>query len=255
MATREGGVNRSRIKILPKEPGRCPSQIPVTHKRWIESRTNRQDHEVMDQPLALATIPRSTRGSTRMGERNRTKKQSTQALADRPARRGGPFAQASRTVRPEAADRPRHHRGPSVKAHRTTRSDPRKTDRTPRPGGPSAPPADRPLLKHGPFANWLQQKPKAKPDRKRGRARTRRTHNEHATHGPSATTPRTVRQVRIEQKTPDPESQLPQIIIGFPKQLKLWIQGFGYLKSVTQGCYSPKILPPNSLNHRESQIL
>jgi hypothetical protein len=48
---------------------------------------------------------------------------------------------------------------------------------------------------------------------------------------------------------PDLEGQLPQIIIGFPKRLKLWRQGFGDLKSVTQGC---KILPPNSLNHRES---
>jgi hypothetical protein len=37
--------------------------------------------------------------------------------------------------------------------------------------------------------------------------------------------------------------------------LKLWRQEFGDLKSVTQGCYSPKILPPNSLNHRESRIL
>jgi hypothetical protein len=54
---------------------------------------------------------------------------------------------------------------------------------------------------------------------------------------------------------PDPESQLPQIIIGFPKRLRLWRQGFGDLKSVTQGCYSPKILPPNSLKHRESRIL
>jgi hypothetical protein len=54
---------------------------------------------------------------------------------------------------------------------------------------------------------------------------------------------------------PDLEGQLPQIIIGFPKRLKLWRQGFGDLKSVTQGCYSPKIFPPNSLNHRESRIL
>jgi hypothetical protein len=55
------------------------------------------------------------------------------------------------------------------------------------------------------------------------------------------------------RKTPDLEGQLPQIIIGFPKRLKLWRQGFGDLKSVTQGCYSPKFLPPNSLNHRESR--
>jgi hypothetical protein len=57
MATREGGSEYEPVKILPKEPGLCPSQIPVTHKRWIESHTNRQDHEVMDQPLALGTIP------------------------------------------------------------------------------------------------------------------------------------------------------------------------------------------------------
>jgi hypothetical protein len=79
----------------------------------------------------------------------------------------------SRTVRANTADRPALRRGLSVKAHRTTRSDPRKTDRPPRPGGPSAPPADRPLLKLGPSATRLQQKPKAKPDRKHGRARTR----------------------------------------------------------------------------------
>jgi hypothetical protein len=57
------------------------------------------------------------------------------------------------------------------------------------------------------------------------------------------------------EKQPDHEGQLPQIISGFPKRLKLWRQGFGDLKSVTKGCYSPKILHPNSLNHRESRIL
>jgi hypothetical protein len=51
--------------------------------------------------------------------------------------------------------------------------------------------------------------------------------------GLSAWSSRTVRQVRTEQKTHEPESQLPQIIIGFPKWLKLWRQGFGDLKSVT----------------------
>jgi hypothetical protein len=75
----------------------------------------------MGQPLALGTIPRSTRGSTRKGGRNRTKEQSTQALADRPARRGGPSAQASRTVRPALADRPACSRGPSTPTPRTVR--------------------------------------------------------------------------------------------------------------------------------------
>jgi hypothetical protein len=120
--------------------------------------------------------------------------------ADRPRRPRGLSDLKLRTVRANTADRPALRRGPSVKAHRTTRSDPRKTDRPPRPGGPSAPPTDRPLLELGPSANWLQQKPKAKPDRKQGRARTRRTRHEHATRGPSATTPRTVRAARTEKK-------------------------------------------------------
>jgi hypothetical protein len=98
--------------------------------------------------------------------------------ADRPRRPHGPSGLLSRTIRANTADRPALRRGLSVKAHRTTRSDPRKTDRPPRLGGSSAPPADRPLLKLGPSANRLQQKPKAKPDRKRGRARTRRTRDE-----------------------------------------------------------------------------
>jgi hypothetical protein len=48
------------------------------------------------------------------------------------------------------------------------------------------------------------------------------------------------------KKMLDLEGQLPQIIIGFPKWLKLWRKGFGDLKSITQGCLA---------NHRESRIL
>jgi hypothetical protein len=48
-------------------------------------------------------------------------------------------------------------------------------------------------------------------------------------HGLSAWSSQTVREVQTEQKTHDPESQLPQIITGFPKRLKLWRQGFGDL--------------------------
>jgi hypothetical protein len=98
--------------------------------------------------------------------------------ADRPRRPRGLSDLKPRTVRANTANRPTLRRGPSVKAHRTTRSDPRKTDRPPRPGRPSARVTDRPLLKLGPSANQLQQKPKAKPDRKQGRARTRRTRDE-----------------------------------------------------------------------------
>jgi hypothetical protein len=135
---------------------------------------------------------------------------------------------AARTVRQGPADCPHPcrglsglSRGPSVKANRTTRTDPRKTDRPRRPGGPSARVTDRPLLKLGPSANRLQRKTKTKSDRKQSRGRTRRTREEHCTRGPSAWPSRTVRQVRTELKTLDPESQLPQIIIGFPKRLKL----------------------------------
>jgi hypothetical protein len=70
------------------------------------------------------------------GGRNRNKEQSTQALADCPARRGGPSARATRTVRQCTADCLHRYGGPSglgrglsVKANRTSSSEPRKTDR------------------------------------------------------------------------------------------------------------------------------
>jgi hypothetical protein len=94
-------------------------------------------------------------------------------------------------------------------------------DRPQRPGGPSARVPDRPLLKLGPSANRLQRKPKATADRNE----TKQEHEEHRDElerrGLSASSSRTIRQVRTEQKTHDPESQLLQIIIGFPKWLKL----------------------------------
>jgi hypothetical protein len=57
MATREGGSELDPVKILLKELGLYPRQIPVTHERWIESHTNRQDNKVMDQPQVLGTTP------------------------------------------------------------------------------------------------------------------------------------------------------------------------------------------------------
>jgi hypothetical protein len=67
---------------------------------------------------------------------NRTKEQSSQALADRPARRGGLSARATglsgllpRTVRTRTADRPTLSRGLSEKANRTSSSEPRIMDR------------------------------------------------------------------------------------------------------------------------------
>jgi hypothetical protein len=77
--------------------------------------------------------------------RNRTKKQSSQALADRPARMGGLSARATQTVRQGTADCPHGYgglsglsRGLSDKANRTSSSEPRKTDRPRGARGPSA---------------------------------------------------------------------------------------------------------------------
>jgi hypothetical protein len=90
----------------------------------------------MDQPQVLGTIPWSTRGSTKERRGNRTKEQSSQALADRPARRGGLSARATWTVRQGTADCPHRYTGLSglghrlsVKANRTSRSEPQKMDR------------------------------------------------------------------------------------------------------------------------------
>jgi hypothetical protein len=153
-----------------------------------------------------------------------------------------------RTVCANPADRPTLRRGPSVKSHRTNRSNPRK--RTVRGEHADCPPGTR-----GPSETLSNQNSKSRRIETRGE----QEHEEHQTNscgedrppggrGPSA-------RHGQSRKTPDLEGQLPQIIIGFPKRLKLWRQGFGDLKSVTQGCYSPKILPPNSLKHRESRIL
>jgi hypothetical protein len=149
---------------------------------------------------------------------------------------GGPSGQEGRTVRTDLADRPACCRGLSARTPRTVRpctadrplkrteppEPPEKTERPRRPGGPSARVPDRPLLKLGPSANRLQRKPKAKPDRNK----MKQEHEEHRDKlercGLSAWSSWTVREVRTEQKTHDPESQLPQIIIGFPKQLRLW---------------------------------
>jgi hypothetical protein len=116
-----------------------------------------------------------------------------------------------RIVRKGHADRPARSHGPSVNDNRTTRTDPRKMDHPRRPGGPSARVPDRPLLKLGPSANQLQQKPKTKTDRKQRRARTRRTREEHAARGPSATASRTVCAARTEQKTARPRRTTPPI--------------------------------------------
>jgi hypothetical protein len=160
-----------------------------------------------------------------------------------------------RTIHANPTDRPALRRGPSVKSHRTNRD-------APEPQTVRGEHADCPLGTRGPFAPCCG--PSKTPSNRNSKSRRIETkgeqeHEEHGTNTSGADRPpgRRGPSARLGQsrKTPDLESQLPQIIIGFPKQLKLWRQGFGDLKSVTQGCYSPKILPPNSLKHRESRII
>jgi hypothetical protein len=183
---------------------------------------------------------------------------------------GGLSGQAGRTIRKGRADCPAGYRGLSAPLPRTIRTEPRTVrkrhqnhQRCTANNGPSAgstqtvrqAPADRPPSTRGPSETSSNQNSKTP----RIESEAEQEHEEHATNTRGADRPpgRRGPSARHGQsrKQPDLEGQHPQIIIGFPKQLKLWGQGFGDLKSVTQGCYSPKILPPNSLNHRESRIL
>jgi hypothetical protein len=175
--------------------------------------------------------------------------------ADRPHWSRGPSGLLARTVRANTADRPALRRGPSVKSHRTNRSNLRK--RTVRGEHADCPPGTR-----GPSARCCG--PSETPSNQNSKLRRIKTkgekeHEEHRMNSQPADRPRPTRGPSAprgqSRKLLDLEGQLPQIIIGFPKRLKLWRQEFGDLKSVTQRCYSPKILPPNSLNHRESRIL
>jgi hypothetical protein len=127
----------------------------------------------------------------------------------------GPFGRVPRTVR-TTADGPHPSRGlsglsrgPSVKANRSPSSEPRKTDRPRGARGLSIRHlrAVRPLMRT--VRNNFQPKLKTKTDRKRSRARTRRTRKEHGSRGPSARPSRTVRQARTELKTARPRKSTP----------------------------------------------
>jgi hypothetical protein len=115
------------------------------------------------------------------------------------------------TVRKGHADRPARSHGLSVKSNRTTRTNPRKTDRPRRPGGPSARVPDCPLLKLGPSANRLQRKPKTKPDQTETNQEHEGHHDELPGRGSSVKLPRTVRALRTEQKTARPRRSTPPI--------------------------------------------
>jgi hypothetical protein len=123
---------------------------------------------------------------------------------------------AVRTVRQGTADCPHPCRGlsglssgPSVKANRTSSSEPRKIYRPWGARGLSAthPRTVRPLLRT--VRNFFQPKLKITTDRNERKARTRRTPDELVRRGPSAWTPRTVREARTEQKTARPQRSTP----------------------------------------------
>jgi hypothetical protein len=123
---------------------------------------------------------------------------------------------ATWTVRQCTADCPHGYGGPSgldrglsVKANRTSSSEPRKMDCPRGARGLSArhPRTVRPLLRT--VRNNFQPKLETKTDRKPSRARTRRTREEHAPRGPSASPSRTVRASRTEQKTARPRRSTP----------------------------------------------
>jgi hypothetical protein len=131
--------------------------------------------------------------------------------ADCPQSPRGQSGQVPQTVRKDHTNRPARSHRPFVKANRTTRTDPRKTDRPRRAGGLSARVLDRPLLKLGPSANWLQRKPKTTPDQTETNQEHEEHHDELPGRGPSATPPRTVRALRTEEKTARPRRSTPPI--------------------------------------------
>jgi hypothetical protein len=92
----------------------------------------------------------------------------------------GPSAGSMRTVRQALADRPPCTRGPSAQHTRTVR-------------------------------NFTQPKLETTTNRKQSRARTRRTRDQHARRGPSASPSRTVCPLRTEQKTARPRRSTPPI--------------------------------------------
>jgi hypothetical protein len=172
----------------------------------------------MDKPQVLGTIPWSTRRSTKEGreESNQRTKQPGS---------GGLSGQVGRTVRTGRADCPAGYRGLSAPVPRTVR--PRATDR---PLNSTEPPVENPEKRTvcGEHAdcppdtrglsarhtrtvrNLVQRKLKATTNRKRRRARTRRTHDEHYERGSSARPSRTVLEARTELKIARPrKSTLP----------------------------------------------
>jgi hypothetical protein len=155
----------------------------------------------MDQPQVLGTILEAHAEARKKERRNQTKEQSSQALADRPARRAdclhgprGPSANVPRTVCTGTADCPLKPTEPPV-------VNPEKW--IVRGEHADCPPGTRGLSAQHTrtVRNLAQPKLKNTTDRKRSRARTRRTHDEHCPRGPSATTSRIVRPTWTDPET------------------------------------------------------
>jgi hypothetical protein len=178
--------------------------------------------------------------------------------------------QAGRTVRKGRADCPAGYRGLSAPLSRIVRPEPRTVrkmqqnlQRRTAYNGPSTgstrtvhqAPADCPPGTRGPSETSPNQNSKTP----RIESKAEQEHKEHTTnrHGADRTPGPRGPSARHghSRKLLDPEGQLLQSITGSPKRSKLLRQEFGDMKSVNQGCYTPKISPPNFLNHRETRIL
>jgi hypothetical protein len=172
---------------------------------------------------------------TRKHERGEESNQSTKQIGSGgpSGQEGGPSGQEGRTVRPGGADCPHGPRGPSDCVPRTVRTGTADSSAWSAdwPLKPTEPPeanpekqtvrtehADCPLGTRGLSArhtrtvrNLAQPKLEITTDRKRRRARTRRTRDEHCVRGPSARPSRTVRKARTEPNTARPRESTPPI--------------------------------------------
>jgi hypothetical protein len=175
--------------------------------------------------------------------------------ADCPHRPRGPSYCVPRTVRMGTADRLAEAADCPLKPTELAEANPEK--RTIRGEHADCPPGTRglsaPLLRT--VRNLFQPKLEIKTDRKRSRARTRRTHDEHCLRGPSATTSRTVRPTRTDPETARPQRSTPPIDHRISQTVEaVETRVWGHEKRQPRMLY-PKISPPNFLNHRESRIL
>jgi hypothetical protein len=152
---------------------------------------------------------------------------------------GGLSGQAGRTVRKGRADCPVGYRGLSAPLPRTIRPE----SRIVRGEHANCPPGTRgPSAQHTrTVRNFAQSKLENTADRKRSRARTRRTRDEHARCGPSARSTQTVREARTEQKTARPRRSTPPIHHRISQTVEAVETRVGDKLSVQQGCYTPKL--------------